>query len=50
MTYASIMVYTDGDKASDNRIRIARSLADASRPRLSGLPLARRRPPMVPPI
>ena len=49
MTYASIMVYTDGDEASDNRIRIARSLADRFHAALIGVAAGAPRPPMVTP-
>ena len=45
MTYASIMVYTDGDEASDNRIRIARSLADQFHAALIGVAAGAPRPP-----
>ncbi len=47
MTYASIMVYTDGDAASDNRIRIARALADQFHAALIGVAAGAPRPPMV---
>ena len=49
MTYASIMVYTDGDKASDDRIRIARALADQFHAALIGIAASAPRPPVVAP-
>ena len=49
MTYASIMVYTDGDEASDNRIRIARALADQFHAALIGVAAGAPRPPIVAP-
>ena len=47
MTFASIMVYTDGDEASDHRIRIARALADQFHAALIGVAAGAPRPPMV---
>ncbi len=49
MTYASIMVYTDGDEASDHRIRIARALADRFHAALIGVAAGAPRPPIVAP-
>jgi nucleotide-binding universal stress UspA family protein len=49
MTYASIMVYTEGDEVSDHRTRIARSLADQFNATLIGIAAGAPRPPVVVP-
>jgi nucleotide-binding universal stress UspA family protein len=47
MTYASILAYTDGDEASDVRIRIAGELADRFQATLIGLAACAPRPPLI---
>lgn len=48
MTYAAIMAYTDGDKVSDTRIRLAGELADQFHATLIGIAACAPRPPLVP--
>jgi len=47
MSYAAILVYTDGDEASDIRIRIATELAIRFDAALIGISACALRPPIV---
>ena len=47
MSYASILVYTDGNQASDNRVRLATELAAQFRASLIGMAACVPRPPVA---
>jgi nucleotide-binding universal stress UspA family protein len=47
MSYASILVYTDGDQASDHRVRLATELAGQFRASLIGMAACAPRPPVI---